>query len=192
METITTMNPQESQWYIMKGQEKYGPFNYVELIQMRQEKKLFEFDYIWAPGLKGWTTLSEVPLFKAPVVQQFIQSNEQLYQNNICRRRNKRIEKRLRVFVHNKNQVWRGSTVTLSVGGASLVMENSLLIPGDHITLHFTCLESPEKSFNVDAEIIGKKFSPEVVRANTLVNYCVRFFEVPTKGLDVLKMWVGE
>ena len=57
------------EWYILKWDNKYGPFSYLEVIQMLQNKSVFEFDFIWKNGnvpiaLQEWEFLgdaSDVP-----------------------------------------------------------------------------------------------------------------------------------
>ena len=56
--------PGDKEWFVLKAENRYGPFSYVELVRMLQEKNLYEFDYVWNPSMTAWARVAEVEEFK--------------------------------------------------------------------------------------------------------------------------------
>lgn len=182
----------QAQWYVMKGENQFGPFNYVDVLRMRQENVLFDFDFVWAQGMSSWTILNNVPNFHSNNVQQFIQEYGELASTILQKRKNKRITKKVSLLITNGENAWRGTTLTLSIAGASLLTNYSKFLPDDQLQIHFHNDDNPDQSFNVTAIIIGKKYQSEVVKENTIMTYFLRFTEISSGGQDVLQKWIEE
>lgn len=53
-----------AEWYILKGENKFGPFSYPDVLKMLQQKVVFEFDFAWHPGLSTWVRIADLDSFK--------------------------------------------------------------------------------------------------------------------------------
>lgn len=127
----------DKEWFVLKAENRYGPFSYVELIRMLQEKNLFEFDYVWNPQMTAWARVSEVEDFKAEKIRGLKDSGMAEVQEIFFRRRHARANYGASIIVHNNKKVWKGETLEISAGGAGLRIENSDLQPGQTLFLHF-------------------------------------------------------
>jgi hypothetical protein len=64
------MTQQAVEWYVLKGDNKFGPFSYREVLKMLQEKVAFEFDFAWHPGLSTWVRIADLDAFKPAYISQ--------------------------------------------------------------------------------------------------------------------------
>ena len=64
--TSTQENQQNimAEWYILKGENKFGPFAFTDVIKMLQQKLIFEFDYVWKKGMKAWVRIADMTAFQ--------------------------------------------------------------------------------------------------------------------------------
>lgn len=129
--------PGEKEWFVLKAENRYGPFSYVELIRMLQEKNLFEYDYIWNPSMTAWSRVAELEDFKPEKIRTLKDSGHPEVQEVFFRRRHARAAYGASLIIHNNKKVWKGEAIEISAGGAGLKIENSDLQPGQTLFLHF-------------------------------------------------------
>lgn len=164
-------------WYVLKWDNRYGPFSYHEIVKMLQEKNIFEFDFIWRQGFEGWHRIAEVPDFapdklKALVAQAGSGTDDVFY-----RRRHQRTRHNASIIVHDGQNVWKGTSLEISEGGAGLVMHNSLVLPGQKIFLHFKPGDSVPP-FNAVCEVVSKQYVKGVKSKDAPIGYGVKFVEI--------------
>ena len=174
-----------NEWFVLKGEEQFGPFTYGEVIKLMQNKLVFQFDYMWAVHLESWTSLSELPEFSADRLNRLVESSKDT--TVFEKRRHNRVQLKQPVYVHNEAQMWKGSIESLSEGGALILMENPVLLPGDSIHIHFKISEHTDKSFNCDALILNKKMTDKRIQHDTSLHYAVQFTELTDNGNKELK-----
>lgn len=174
----------ENIWYILKGEEKQGPYSYGDMIGFVQSNQLLEYNYVWAPHLDSWTMVYELPEFSKDRYLNLLQNNKELAQS-FMKRSSPRLHKQLPIFVHNNMSLYEGHTVDLSYYGSLIHVNTPLLLPKEQILIHFAA----EKNvcFNVTAEIIRKMFSPKKINVNTGLQYAVRYLQVPEGALKYFK-----
>ena len=64
------------EWYILKGENRTGPFAFIDLIKMLQEKSLYEYEYVWRPGMDSWQRVAEVVDFKPDKIRDLKRSKD--------------------------------------------------------------------------------------------------------------------
>jgi hypothetical protein len=179
---------QTNEWYVLKGKNRYGPFPFFDVLRMLQEKALFEFDYVWKPGLETWNRIAEVPDFHPDHVRKLFeqQDSETFTPLLFFRRRHPRNYYECPVIVHDNAKVWKGATVEISEGGAGVVMENAMVLPGQNIYLHFK--PGPDtQPFNVLCEVVSKKYAKGVKDKSTPIQYGLKFINIQKQDRDALK-----
>jgi len=174
------------EWYVLKGQNRYGPFPYMDLLRMLQEKSVFEFDYVWKPGLDTWKRVAELKEFHADTVRKMISKDDMTNAQVFFRRRHERAQFECGLIVHDNNRVWRGKSVQISEGGAGIIMENAMLLPGQNIYLHFKPAAG-SKPFNALCEIVSKRYVRGVRNKDTPLFYGIKFITVQKNDREVLK-----
>lgn len=146
-----------SEWYILRDENKYGPFAYLELIRMLQEKKLFEFDFVWNRAkMSSWQQISEVEDFKPEKIKE-VRDKEGLKMTDVFfRRRHARASYGASILLHNNKEVWRGQSFEISAGGAGLKIESSEVQVGQTLFLHFKAGDGVPP-FNAVCTVMSKK-----------------------------------
>jgi hypothetical protein len=173
VDTGTTSGAQE--WFVQKGQHRYGPFSYLQVLKGLQEKTIYEFDLI-SKDTEQWYRIAELEEFSADNVRSLQETAESVFTT----RQFPRVQVDVEVIVHDNSKVWMGRAFEASAGGTGLIIENSTLVPGQTLLLHFAGQEGLP-AFNALCEIVGKKFSKEVRNESSPVQYAVRFLKLDSK-----------
>lgn len=176
------------EWYIARGNKKYGPYSIDEMIQLRQQRKVFEYDMVWKQGLRQWKALVQTEEFSAHAMAERALKAETCAVFN--RRQWPRVRKEIALFVHNDTNLWQARTLNISMGGALIELNTPYLNPGDQIHIHFQCLDKTETSFSCIGVITGKRFSSERLRFNSSLQYSVRFDSKDPQADKQLDQWV--
>lgn len=186
---MTTTDP-FNQWYVLRGEEKFGPFEYGAMIRMMQKNELYDYNYVWAPHMEGWTTVSETPEFSRDRLARLIENKTELAREFV--KRAPRADVRLPVYGHDSVAFFDGRCLSLSENGALLLLNNPLLLPDQEILLHFRSTENAGAAFNIRAEIVRKNFSRTRINVKSGLHYAVRFKEVSATGQEVIRKTVKE
>lgn len=173
----------EVEWFVLKGEERFGPFNYGELVRMLQEKVVFSFDFAWNERLSGWKRIADIVEFQEASIRAL--ANDKKQKSVLVERRHARHEHTGRVIVHDQKSWWRATATQISSGGAAVTVENSMLVPGSQIVLHFKAHKN-FPAFNATAEVVSKKYMENIKDTSAPVEYGVRFLSVSGTGKDEL------
>lgn len=168
---------EERVWYILKQNENYGPFCYLDLIQMLQSKTLFEHDFLWRTGRPAWKRLAEIEEFSSEklkeVFKMLAQDNKEKVEKVFFRRRHVRAKYKCEVLIHDKQKVYSAHSIEISSGGASFKIENVSFEVDSQVYLHFKP-GGDVPPFNAVCKIVS--------RAGAL--YGVSFVHVSTSAKD--------
>jgi hypothetical protein len=168
-----------TEWFVLKGENRFGPFNYTDLVKMLQQKVVFPFDFVWHTAMEGWKRVAEVPDFNSENIRKLFSEAEK--EDVFVQRRFERTKYSGRVIIHDGLTLWRGEGVEISKGGVGLTMQNTKVLPGQQLTLHFTQQED-WPAFNAICEVVSKKF----VSDSTPVEYGLRFLSMSQETQDEL------
>lgn len=179
-----------NEWHVLKGETQYGPYSYEEMLSMLQNKTLYGFDFVWSPHLDGWTTLSDLAEFSADRISRIVEKSDD--PDVFHRRTHERVHCKLPVYIHNNVKFWTGTVESLSSGGALILMENPLLLPGDQITIHFKSLQPDGKPFNAKGEIITKRLTKQRIEHDSQLYYAIKFDVVQPSGEKDITQFIDE
>lgn len=176
------------QWYVTRGQQKFGPFNYFGVVKALQDKSVFEFDYIWKEGMESWVRLAEHEKFAADAIRSLLETLEQkkVHGDVFAQRRHTRLSVENDVLINDNTTVCPGRMVQGSAGGTGLIIKNSTLVPGQLIHVHFSSLEGLP-AFNAIGEIVSKKFARGARDSKAPIHYGVRFVKMDPKAEERVK-----
>jgi hypothetical protein len=175
----------QAQWYVLKGKNRFGPFMYVDMIRMLQEKSVFEFDFVWCQGLEAWKRIAEIPAFYADKIRTLFEgtkANDTVF----FRRHHPRNNYECELIIHDNNRVWKGKAIELSEGGAGVIIENAMILPGQNIYLHF----KPgliTKPFNVLSEVVSKRYVKGVRDHETPIVYGIKFINIQKTDREAIR-----
>ena len=188
---VTSMSEDEAiQWYVTRGQQKFGPFNYFGVVKALQDKSIFEFDYIWKEGMDGWVRLAEHEKFNAEAIRGLLSSLEEkkAHGDVFAQRRHARLAVENDVLINDNQSVSPGRMVEGSAGGTGLIIKNSTLIPGQLIHVHFSSLDGLP-AFNAIGEIVSKKFTRGARDSRAAIHYGVRFVKMDPAAEERVKKY---
>lgn len=178
----------EKAWYILKDGNNYGPFSKIELVQMLQEKALFEFDYIWSEGIPAWKRVSEVEDFNAEAIRHLQASGFDDVKEVFFRRRHVRTQYGCSLIIHNNKTVFKGKSLELSAGGAGILIDHDSFNPGQQIYLHFQPGDGVPP-FNAICEVVSKSKGDSVKGFANPTKYGVRFTTIPQAVRETIRTY---
>ena len=176
------------EWYVLRGEMKYGPYEYKSLITMIQSGELLDYNFVWAPHLENWTLVGELQEFSKDRLCRLIETKDHLA-GAFKDRKTPRVDYVVPVFAHNDHAFFDGQTVSVSEGGALVLLNDPLLLPEQKVLIHFRECEENPVSFNVLAEIVRKNFSKQRLNVKSGLHYAVRFLQVQDIGKNQLTKW---
>lgn len=167
-----------SEWFVLKGEHRFGPFGFGEVVRMLQQKVVFPFDFVWHAGLGDWQRLAEVPEFHADRIKTLFEKNGKKSEI-FTARKHKRKKFSSRVIIHDNLSLWKGESFEISKGGVGITMRNALVVPGQQVFVHFSGHEELP-AFNAVCEVVSKKF----VNDDSPVEYGLRFLSMSPESQD--------
>lgn len=134
---LASRPPEQSEWYVLKDDNRFGPFAYAEIVKMLQSKSLFEFDYVWRPGFQEWKRVAETSEFSSDSIRKLRESRAFEGAEVFFRRRHARVALGASLIVHDGKRVVRARTIEIGAGGASIRAEGVEFSIGQTLYLHF-------------------------------------------------------
>ena len=175
-ETPAPSREEAQEWFVQKGQHRYGPFTYLGVVRAMQEKTVYEFDLCFKEGMTEWVRIADHADFNADKIKVLADLTVNV-PGVFTQRQHPRVKFESEVIVHDNRSVWLGRAFEGSAGGSGLVIENATLVPGQTVLLHFAEREDLP-AFNALCEIVGKKFAKDVRDSKSPVQYSVRFVKL--------------
>lgn len=182
MKNLKASNPDAneheiSEWYLLKGENKFGPFAFTDVVKMLQQKAVFEYDFAWHPGMPSWKRIAELQPFQADKIRKLKSEDLPDVQEVFFRRRHRRLSYNGTILVHDNKSVWKGQGMEISAGGAGVVMENALIVPGQTLYLHFKPCDGVPP-FNAICEVVNKQFVEGIREKNASIRYGLKFTNI--------------
>ncbi|AHZ84038.1 PilZ domain-containing protein [Bdellovibrio bacteriovorus] len=178
----------QQQWYILRGEMKYGPYEYRSLITMIQNGELYDYNFVWAAHLENWTLLGDLQEFSKDRLCRLIETKDHIA-GSFKDRKCPRVDLETPVYAHNDHNFFDGHTLSVSENGALVLLNDPLLLPGQKILLNFRTSEVNPQTFNVLCEIIRKNYSKQRLNVKSGLHYAVRFLSVQETGMAQLTKW---
>jgi len=155
-----------TEWFIQSGDRTLGPYTRDELIRMKQNKQLFDHDYVWADHLPGWIRVYFLAELK-------IDDKEP----NINRRKHPRFKVDLECFISNPLYAYHGQIKSLSQGGLEVEARHPHLQIGQEVTLLSKPSPTHPEGFVKRGRVVNKQFIPQKVQFRSSCRYIVVFNE---------------
>lgn len=176
---VTETEAVQEEWYVSRGQQKFGPFSYLGVIKALQDKSIFEFDYIWTAGMETWIRIAEHEKFATETIRTLLQNTVKSPElvEVFAQRKHPRLLLENDVLVHDNSSVSAGRMVEASVGGSGLIVKNSTLVPGQTVNVHFASIQGLP-AFNAVGEVVSKKFERSARDRRAPIHYGIRFVKM--------------
>ncbi len=177
-----------NEWFVLKNEDKLGPFSYTEMIQLLQESKLFPFDYVWTDGMDTWTPVADVEAYSPARLAKMMVSEEM--QTAFAKRRFPRVDASLPVMVHNDDRFGSGLLQSLSVGGALVNVDLPTLLPQETVLVHCRGIEGMIEPFNFEFSISNKSWNRNRIQHKSKVSYAGSFVEISPLALAQIRLFI--
>jgi hypothetical protein len=181
-----TSSPVNHEWFVLKGENKFGPFAYTDVVKMLQQGAVFEFDFVWHQGMEGWNRIAELDDFSKDRLRQLKDSAMPEISEVFFRRRFRRVSYGGTILVHDNKKVWKGQAMEVSEGGAGVVMENAMIVPGQELYLHFKPGDGVPP-FNAICEVVSKEFVSDLRNRTAPIKYGLKFKTLSSETQKFLK-----
>ena len=184
------MTHPETGWYVLIGDQKYGPYDYKTMIHMMQTNQLMDYNYVWAEHLESWTQVSNLEEFSKDRFEILLQKESE-YLSSFIQRRSGRSDVRVPMLGHNATRFFDGEIVSVSENGAMCLINSPLVQVGDRLKIHIKADGENDRAFNVEAEVVRKNFSKQRLNSKSGLYYAIRFNDIQSIGLTQIKKWVA-
>lgn len=182
---------QPEEWFVLKGDHRFGPYEYLELIRLAQEKSLNDWDFVWTKRFPRWVRIASLNEFKPETIQSLRATlSEQLggtLNEIFFRRRYARAAFEGSILVHNNQRLFKGKSLELGAGGISLVLQDGELAVGEKVHVHM----KPSKdtpAFNSSCEVMSRR----VISggdARSKVVFGIKFSEIDEHVKSQIDRW---
>lgn len=186
------MNATQTQWYVLIGDQKYGPYDYKIMIQMIQSNQLMDYNYVWASHLEAWTQIHQIEDFSKDRFQNILSQKDSELASAFMERRSQRKDVDINILGHNTIRFFDGKLVSVSENGGLCMLNTPLIQMGDQLKLHIKARSSSSPAFNVEAEVVRKNFSKQRLNSKSGLYYAVRFLDIQPIGVQAIHSWVNE
>lgn len=144
----------EKEWYILRQDSQYGPYSYLEVIRLLQDRKVREYDYVYNQKLTTWKKISELEQFSPSKMTELRQSSWSELRAIFFRRKHARINMRGHLILHDGKKVFKALLKEISAGGASFELSQMNISVGQELSFHFKpSVEVP--AFNAVVEVVS-------------------------------------
>jgi c-di-GMP-binding flagellar brake protein YcgR len=157
---------------------------------MLQEKSIEEYDYLWNEKMANWMRVSDCEEFSHAKLQSLATNQNVAEKKVFFRRRFARATYSSSLIIHNNLRIWKGQSFQISAGGAGLTVENSNLVKGDEVYLHFKP-SSKVPPFNAQCEVVTIH-EVKNTKGNISQQIGVRFLKVNYSIQKVINEFVNE
>lgn len=164
-----------TEWFVLKGDNRFGPFGFTDVVKMLQQKVVFPFDFVWHAGLDSWKRVAEIAEFSPESIRALLGTSK----DSFTPRKHARKKYSGRVIIHDNLSLWKGEALEISKGGVGVTMTNTMVVPGQQVTVHFGSHEG-WPAFNAVCEVVSKKF----VNDSSPVEYGLRFLSLSQDAQD--------
>ena len=144
-----------NEWFVLRGDNKYGPFQFLELVKLLQSKDLYEFDFVWNKEMSSWMRVADMEEFKPEKIKRLKLSGMAIDKEIFFRRKHGRAHIDGSILLHNNKEVWKGKSVEISAGGAGVILPSSEVQVGQDLFLHFKAGKGVPP-FNAVCKIVSK------------------------------------
>jgi hypothetical protein len=176
-------------WFVLLGDQKYGPYDYKMMIHMLQSNQLMDYNYVWASHLESWTPIHQLEEFSKDRFQVLLQKESE-FVDSFIKRDKPRLDVDIPLLGHNSIRFFDGKVTSISESGALCLLNTPLVQVGDLIKIHIKAKDESGVAFNIEAEVIRKNFSKQRLNAKSGLFYAIRFNDIQSVGLNQIQKWV--
>ena len=178
------------QWYILQDEIQKGPFEYKEMIEFMQRGELFDYHYIWSPGMEAWCMVAEVAEFSRDRLALLIETSGQ-GSNAFFKRDSDRLAVQIPIFAHNNEGFFQGECTNLSINGALVTLNSPFILPAQELVIHYTESKFTAQPFKVQAVVVRKHVSKQVLHIRSGLQYAIRFLKIQNLGEKLINELVS-
>ncbi len=109
-------------WYVKGIHSTWGPFSLLQMLEFYMQKRVMDDSLIHHFKFEDWSLLTDTPLFVPASLGVVLK--EPTIREVVSRRKNPRIDYNNEVFVSCHGDLFRGLSVSLSLGGLGIITDH--------------------------------------------------------------------
>jgi hypothetical protein len=181
----------QEEWFVLKGDHRFGPYEYLELIRLTQDKSLNDWDFVWTKRFPKWVRIATLNEFKPETIQSLRETMSERLGGTLneifFRRRYARAAFEGSILVHNNQRLFKGKSLEMGAGGISLVLQDGDLTVGDKVHVHI----KPSKdtpAFNSSCEVMSRR-ALSAGDSNAQIVFGIKFLEIDEQVKSQIDRW---
>lgn len=181
----------QEEWFVLKGDHRFGPYEYLELVRLTQEKSLNDWDFVWTKRFPKWVRIATLNEFKPETIQSLRETMSERLGGTLnevfFRRRYARAAFEGSILVHNNQRLFKGKSIEMGAGGISLVLQDGDLTVGDKVHVHI----KPSKdtpAFNSSCEVMSRR-ALSAADSNAQIVFGIKFLEIDERVKSQIDRW---
>jgi hypothetical protein len=183
----------QEEWFVLKGDHRFGPYEYFELIRLTQEKSLNDWDFVWTKRFPKWVRIATLNEFKPETIHSLRETMSERLGGTLneifFRRRYARAAFEGSILVHNNQRLFKGKSLEMGAGGISLVLQDGDLTVGDKVHVHI----KPSKdtpAFNSSCEVMSRR-ALSAGDSNAQIVFGIKFLEIDERVKSQIDRWAN-
>lgn len=176
----------QDNWYILRHNQKTGPFSYTQMIDLIQKDEVMDYQYIWAPHLEQWTIMAEVDDFSKDRLIRLIEKMPESFP--FQERGEIRTHSDLKVQAHNEIKFFDGQCLSLSKKGGLFLLNEPLLRFQTKVHIHIPTQDKCPMPLNIKGLVKSKKYSRVRLNSKSGLHYVILFDDETVKSEALAKM----
>lgn len=184
---------QPEEWFVLKGDHRFGPYEYLELVRLTQEKSLNDWDFVWTKRFPKWVRIAALSEFKPEAIQALRETLSERLGGTLnevfFRRRYARAAFEGSILVHNNQRLFKGKSLEMGAGGISLVLQDGDLSVGDKVHVHI----KPSKdtpAFNSSCEVMSRR-AVSAGDSRAQIVFGIKFLELDDRVKSQIDRWAS-
>jgi hypothetical protein len=184
---------QQEEWFVLKGDHRFGPYEYLELIRLTQEKSLNDWDFVWTKRFPKWVRIATLNEFKPQTIQSLRETLSERLGGTVneifFRRRYARASFEGSILVHNNQKLFKGKSLEMGAGGISLILQDGDLSVGDKVHVHI----KPSKdtpAFNSSCEVMSRR-ALSAGDSSSQVVFGIKFLAIDQRVKSQIDRWAN-
>ena len=206
---VTSLRARE-EWWILKEDNRFGPFDYLEIVRLLQKRKTLsetsgehsslvsqsaiqDWDYVWTRRMTEWKRISSLPEFQPQVIKGLRKELAEKLGNQVnevfFRRRFARANLNSTLLVHDNQKLMPATSVELSAGGMSLKLTEGALAIGSNVMVHFRP-SADVPAFNAECEVLSRRITNASDPMSPVI-YGLKFLNVDDQITTDIESWAN-
>ena len=186
----------EKSWFVLRNEDRYGPFDHIEMSQMLSSGLVHEYDYAWKHGLEQWMKIAEISDFEKSNIEKISSLEgvnfDEPIEDKFFRRKYPRRLCNIPVVIQSGESLFLGTGISIGESGAAITIENANIEDQSEILLDFKpgdylpSFSAKCKVVNITKDDKGiPRYGVEFIKLDSDIQNQIANFAMPEQGPEL-------